>query len=235
MFEILQVLGTNTTAVVTPPDFIDRIIELSNTMLIVGIPAVIGVITAVASIIKTFSNSKKVDDAMDIGINGGKTAITFGQKVTENINEFVPFVKAIYELLPEEKKRELEQRGLTVEYLDKRAKTSLAQINKLKGALSKKVDPDLDDTLPREDNLAVRYLWAKLHLPSKESIKDNINNCPLTNNRTAIYFTFEITAFIISSAILPHLFGYFVGSETREHNFSFKLFITQLIDALHNF
>jgi hypothetical protein len=158
MFEILQVLGTNTTAVVTPPDFIDRIIELSNTMLIVGIPAVIGLITAVASIIKTFSNSKKVDGAMDMGINGGKTAITFGQKVTENINEFVPFVKAIYELLPEEKKRELEQRGLTVEYLDKRAKTSLAQINKLKGALPKKVDPDLDDTLPREDNLAVRYL-----------------------------------------------------------------------------
>jgi hypothetical protein len=161
MFEILQVLGTNTTtAVVTPPDFIDRLIELSNTLFIVGIPAVVGLITAVASIIKTSSNSKKVKDAMDIGINGGKTAITFGQKVTENINEFVPFFKVMYEMLPEEKKKELEQRGLTVEYLDNRAKTSLAQINKLKGALPSKVgdiplDPDLDNTLPREDNLSV--------------------------------------------------------------------------------
>jgi hypothetical protein len=163
MFEILQVLGTNATAVVTPPDFVDRLIDLSNTLFIVGIPAVVGLVTAVASIIKTSSNSKKVKDAMDIGINGGKTAITFGQKVTENINEFVPFFKVMYEMLPDEKKNELEQRGLTVEYIENRAKTSLAQINKLKGALPKKVgdiplDPDLDSTLPREDNLAVTAL-----------------------------------------------------------------------------
>jgi hypothetical protein len=164
MFEILQVLGTNTTtAVVTQPDLVTRVIDLSNTLLVVGIPAVVGLGTAIASIIKASSNSKKVKDAMDIGIHGGKTAITFGQKVTENINEFVPFFKVMYEMLPEEKKKELEQKGLTVEYMENRAKTSIAQINKLKGALPKKVgdiplDPDLDSTLPREDNLAVTAL-----------------------------------------------------------------------------
>jgi hypothetical protein len=155
MLETFQLLVTNGTVVSAPPNVIDKVIELSNTFLVVGIPAVVGLITAVASIVKAFSNSKKVDDAMDIGINGGKTAITFGQKITEHINEFVPFFNAVYEMLPDDKKKELERRGLTIDYVDKRAKTALAQINKLKGALPDKVDPDHDNTLPREDNLAI--------------------------------------------------------------------------------
>jgi hypothetical protein len=82
-----------------PPDIIGKIIDLSNTFLVVGIPAIVGLITAAASFVKSQSNSKKVDNAMDIGINGGKAAITFGQKITEHINEFVPFFNAVYEML----------------------------------------------------------------------------------------------------------------------------------------
>ena len=41
---------------------------------------------------------------MDIGINGGKAAITFGQKITEHINGFIPFFNAVYEMLPDDTK-----------------------------------------------------------------------------------------------------------------------------------
>jgi hypothetical protein len=65
---------------------------------------------------------------MDIGINGGKAAITFGQKITEHINGFIPFFNAVYEMLPDDTKKELDRRGITIDYIDKRVKTALAQI-----------------------------------------------------------------------------------------------------------
>jgi hypothetical protein len=57
-------------------------------------------------------------------------------------------------MLPDDIKKELDWRGITIGYIDKRAKTALAQIKKLKGALPDKADSDLNHTLPREDNLA---------------------------------------------------------------------------------
>ena len=45
------------------------------------------------------NNSKKVDNARDIGINGGKAAM-FRQKITELA--FIPFFNAVYEMLPDD-------------------------------------------------------------------------------------------------------------------------------------
>jgi hypothetical protein len=55
--------------------------------------------------IKSQNNSKKVDNARDIGINGGKAAM-FRPKITELA--FIPFFNAVYEMLPDDIKKELD-------------------------------------------------------------------------------------------------------------------------------
>jgi hypothetical protein len=139
---------TGQTQQVAPADAVQ---SLLTTIFTVAVPAIIGLITAVVAIIKTFSKDKKVNEALDTAVVAAKYIDTMAPKIQEQYVTSGAFKTAFQMLmnsLPAEQRTEIEKQIVqNVPPIDKKVQATSAQINKLRHELPKKAIADNDPSI----------------------------------------------------------------------------------------
>jgi hypothetical protein len=120
---------------VAPADSID---SLLTTIFTVAIPAVIGLATAIAAIVRSFAKDKKSQDALDTAIAGFKYADTLSKKVYDNYvasGASKTASQMIIDRLEPDQKAVLQEQTNKIPDVQKKLEALTAQINKLKSEL----------------------------------------------------------------------------------------------------
>ena len=133
--------------------FFGDILELSNTLFLVAIPAVTGLIIAVGTVIGQVIKNKKFNEGFEVAKNGMLMATTYGQKTNDMLKKWGPFVEIGLKNLPVEEQERLKAVGLTVNDINAMIEASADQILKLKEKVPDFADPDNLDMLREQDVL----------------------------------------------------------------------------------
>lgn len=144
---VITANGSN-VAEVAPADAIQ---SLLTTIFTVAVPAIIGLITAIVAIVRTFSKDKKVNEALDTAVVAAKYIDTMAPKIQEQYVTSGAFKTAFQMLmnsLPEDQRKGIEQEIINkVPPVDARAKAAAAQIDQLRSQLPKAGIADNDKSL----------------------------------------------------------------------------------------
>lgn len=129
---------------------VDDIIGLTNTIFVVAIPAVTGLIIAIAGLI---GNKKIKDEAETVG----QLAMTFSQKLLYYLQAYGPSVKYIESIvskdLTPEQKAKLDLIRSNTKDIDQVIQAATAQLEVFRSKLPEKVNPDISlPDLPREQD-----------------------------------------------------------------------------------
>lgn len=129
--------------------------SLLTTIFTVAVPAIVGLITAVIAIIRSFSKDKKVNEALDIAVIAAKYADTLAPKIQEQYVTSGAFKTAFGMLMnslpPDQKARIEEEIVRNVPPLDKKVQAVSAQANKLRSELPSKAIADNDKSIGNLD------------------------------------------------------------------------------------
>lgn len=129
------VTANGTVVQVAPADAID---DLLNTIFTVAIPAIIGLATAIAAIVRSFAKDKKSQDALDTAIAGFKYADTLAAKVHDNYVASGASKTAsnmIIDRLQPDQKAALQEQTNKIPDVEKKLEALSAQMNKLRSEL----------------------------------------------------------------------------------------------------
>ena len=136
--------------------FFGDILELSNTIFLVAIPAVTGLIIAVGTVIGQVIKNKKFNEGFEVAKNGMMMATTFGQKTNDMLKQWGPFVEIGLKTLPPEEQERLKRVGLTVDQINAMIEASADQLNKLREKVPSFADPDKLPMLREQDILRAK-------------------------------------------------------------------------------
>lgn len=141
--------------------FFGDIMELSNTLFLVAIPAVTGLIIAVGTVIGQVIKNKKFNEGFEVAKNGMLMATTYGQKTNDMLKQWGPFIEIGLKNLPLEEQERLKRVGLTVNQIEAMIEASAAQIIKLKENVPEFANPDNLDMVREQDVLRKKGRLSK--------------------------------------------------------------------------
>lgn len=160
LVSLLGITVTGTTIVVYAQNatgsFFDSVTELSNTIFLVAIPAVTGLVIAIGSALKMIVKNKKFDEGFEVAKNGMMMATTFGQKTNDMLKQWGPFIEIGLKNLPQEQQDRLKQVGLTIDDIEAMIEASADQLNKLREKVPSFADPDKLPMLREQDILRAK-------------------------------------------------------------------------------
>ena len=129
--------------------------SLLTTIFTIAIPAVIGLITGVIGLIKTFTKDKKVNEALDTAVVAAKYIDTMAPKIQDQYvtsGSFKTAFEMLIRTLPADQKKEIEEQIVrNVPPTDQKVQAIIAQMNKLRSQLPQKAIADNDKSIGNLD------------------------------------------------------------------------------------